>query len=70
MKVVLSNKMTYDCDFDVKVGDMVKVPRPWFLKGVDGEYGPMTLEVKKIGSSGDWVDRMYEGEVLSVISRA
>ena len=30
----------------------------------------MTLEVKKIGSSGDWVDRMYEGEVLSVISRA
>ena len=63
MKVVLSNKMTYDCDFDVKVGDMVKVPRPWFLKGVDGEYGPMTLEVKKIGSS-------YEGDVLSVISRA
>ena len=63
MKVVLSNKMTYDCDFDVEVGDMVKVPRPWFLKGVDGEYGPMTLEVKKIGSS-------YEGDVLSVISRA
>jgi hypothetical protein len=62
MKVVLSNKMTYNCDFDVEVGDMVKVPRPFFLKGVDGEYGPMTLEVKQIGSE-------YDGDCISVISK-
>jgi len=63
MKVVLSNKMTYYCGFDVEVGDMVKVPRPWFLEGVDGEYGSMILEVKEIGSS-------YDGDLVSVISRA
>ncbi len=55
MKIIVDNKLTYNCDFEVKVGDTVVIPAPWFLEG------PTTRgTVTKIGSD-------YNGYVVNVI---
>jgi hypothetical protein len=58
MKIIVDNKLTYECEYPVKVGDTVVVPAPWFLQ----DCGPTTTgKVTKIGSD-------YSGYVVSVIS--
>lgn len=55
MRIIVDHKLTYDCSYDVQVGDTVVVPAPWFLEG------PTTKgKVTKIGSD-------YDGYVVSVI---
>ena len=55
MKIIVDHKLTYNCDFEVSVGDTVVVPAPWFLEG------PTTKgKVTQIGSD-------YSGYTLSVI---
>ncbi len=58
MKIIVDNKMTYDCEYPVKVGDIVVVPAPWFLR----DNGPTTTgKVTQLGSD-------YSGYVVKVIS--
>jgi hypothetical protein len=58
MKIVVDNKLTYECSYPVKVGDIVVVPAPWFLR----DNGSTTTgKVTKIGSD-------YDGYVLNIIS--
>ena len=56
IKIIVDNKLTYECEYPVKVGDTVVVPAPWFLEG------PTTKgKVTEIGSD-------YDGYTLKVIS--
>ncbi len=58
MKIIVDNKMTYECSYSVNVGDIVVVPAPWFLQ----DNGPTTTgKVTKLGSD-------YSGHVISVLS--
>jgi hypothetical protein len=58
MKIIVDNKLTYECDYPVKVGDTVVVPAPWFLR----DNGPTTTgKVTKLESD-------YSGYVVKVIS--
>ena len=58
MKIIVDNKLTYECSYSVNVGDIVVVPAPWFLQ----DNGPTTTgKVTKLGSD-------YSGHVISVIS--
>ncbi len=56
MKVIVDNKLTYNCDYPVEVGDTVVVPAPWFM-----ESKTTKGTVTKIGSN-------YTGYTVSVIS--
>lgn len=56
MKIIVDNKLTYNCDHPVEVGDTVVVPAPWFM-----ECSTTRGTVTKIGSD-------YIGYTLSVIS--
>jgi hypothetical protein len=42
--------LAYETDDVVKVGDSVWVPRPYFLVGVNDEYGPIRATVTRIGT--------------------
>jgi hypothetical protein len=55
MKIIVDNKLTYDCDFDVDVGDVVVVPAPWYMES-------LTIKgtVTKLGSD-------YTGNTIKVI---
>ena len=44
--------LAYDAPDGTVVGDELLVPRPWFLHGVDNEYGSLTVVVTALG--GDW----------------
>jgi hypothetical protein len=58
MKIIVDNKLTYECSYSVNVGDIVVVPAPWFLQ----DNGPTTTgKVTKLGSD-------YSGHVISVLS--
>lgn len=58
MRIIVDNKLTYECAHPVKVGDIVVVPAPWFLQ----DCGPTTTgKVTQLGSD-------YSGYVVSVIS--
>jgi len=56
MKIIVDNKLTYSCDYPVKVGDTVVIPAPWFM-----ECNTTRGTVTNIGSD-------YTGYTLSVIS--
>jgi len=55
MKIIVDNKLTYNCKYDVKVGDTVIVPAPWFMEGETAKG-----KVTSIGSD-------YSGYVVDVI---
>jgi hypothetical protein len=55
MKIIVDNKLTYNCNYDVKVGDTVVVPAPWYM-----ECSTTRGKVTKIGSD-------YNGYLLDVI---
>jgi hypothetical protein len=33
MKIMVDGKLTYECDYKVKVGDNVLLPAPYFMEG-------------------------------------
>jgi len=55
MKIIVDHKLTYDCDFDVNVGDVVIIPAPWYM-----EFPTTKGRVTKIGSD-------YTGNTIKVI---
>jgi small-conductance mechanosensitive channel len=56
MKIIVDNKLTYNCKHTVKVGDIVIIPAPWFM-----ESKTTKGKVTQIGSE-------YNGYTLDVIS--
>ncbi len=55
MKIIVDNKLTYNCKYDVNVGDTVVIPAPWYM-----ESSTTKGKVTKIGSD-------YTGYLLEVI---
>lgn len=55
-KIIVDNKLTYNCKYDVKVGDTVIIPAPWFM-----ESKTTTGVVTKIGSD-------YAGNTVEVLA--
>lgn len=58
MKIIVDNKLTYDCDFPVSIGDTVVVPSPWYM-----EFPTTTGKVTKLSSD-------YTGYTVKVIKVA
>lgn len=56
MKIIVDDKLTYECDFDIKVGDIVVIPSPWYM-----EFPTTKGRVTQLGSS-------YSGSLIKVIS--
>jgi hypothetical protein len=55
MKILVDNKLTYECNEKVKVGDKVLLPAPWFMGG--STYIGNVTSLKSD----------YEGSCISVI---
>lgn len=58
MKIIVDHKLTYNCKYDVSVGDTVIVPRPWYMDYIDSST--IKGKVTKIGSD-------YDGYLVDVI---
>lgn len=56
MKIIVDNKLTYNCKYDVKIGDVVVIPAPWYM-----ESNTTKGKVTQIGSD-------YNGYLIDVIS--
>lgn len=56
---VRGKTLTYNVPDTAQVGDVVAVPRPAFLRGVNGEYGPLDGIVVALDSD-------YEGPLVAV----
>ena len=58
MKIIVDNKLTYNCKYDVKVGDTVVVPTPWYMDYINSST--IKGKVTKIGSD-------YDGYLVDVV---
>lgn len=57
MKIIVDNKLTYNCKYDVKVGDTVIIPAPWFMEcsttkgkvtNLGSDYNGYTVDVIRV----------------------
>lgn len=55
MKIIVDNKLTYECEYSVDIGDTVVVPAPWYM-----ESSTTKGKVTQLGSE-------YTGSLIKVI---